>query len=61
MADATFDKALLPDIEDWDGDEDVYAIEDNAILSDKESFVIRLTSPLFVTMQLTGLMTFSLR
>jgi len=39
MADATFDKALIPDIEDWDGDKNVYAIEDKAILSDKGSFV----------------------
>jgi transglutaminase-like putative cysteine protease len=38
MADATFDKALLPDVEDWDGDKDVYAIEDEAILSDIGSF-----------------------
>ena len=38
MADATFDKALLPDIENWDGDKDVYSIEDKAILSDIGSF-----------------------
>lgn len=34
MADATFDKALIPDIEDWNGEEDVCSIEDEAILSD---------------------------
>lgn len=38
MADATFDKALLPDIENWDGDKDVYALEDKAILSDIGAF-----------------------
>jgi transglutaminase-like putative cysteine protease len=34
MADATFDKALVPDIEDWNGEKDVCSIEENAILSD---------------------------
>lgn len=34
MADATFDKALIPDIDDWDGEKDVCSIEENAILSD---------------------------
>ena len=38
MADATFDKALLPDVENWNGDKDVYSIEDNAILSNIGSF-----------------------
>ena len=34
MADATFDKALIPDIDDWDGEKDVCSIEEHAILSD---------------------------
>jgi hypothetical protein len=34
MADATFDRALIPDIDDWDGEKDVCSIEENAILSD---------------------------
>jgi hypothetical protein len=34
MADATFDKDLITDIEDWNGEEDVCSIEDEAILSD---------------------------
>lgn len=34
MADATFDKALIPDTEDWDGEKDVCSIEKNAILLD---------------------------
>ena len=34
MADATFDKALLPDIEDWNGEKDVCSIEDEVILLD---------------------------
>jgi len=34
MADATFDKALIADIEDWNGREDVCSIEDEAILYD---------------------------
>ena len=34
MADATFDKALLPGIEDWDGEKDVCSIEKRAILED---------------------------
>ncbi len=38
MADATFDKALIPHIEDWDGKTDVYSIEDRAIISDIGSF-----------------------
>jgi transglutaminase-like putative cysteine protease len=39
MADATFDKVLLPDIENWDGNKDIYEIEDEAILSDMGSHV----------------------
>jgi|GEM_PF-1669292 len=35
MADATLDKALIPDTEDWNGDNDVCSIKDRAILSDK--------------------------
>jgi hypothetical protein len=38
MADATFDKALLPDIEDWNGVDDVCSIEAKAILSDGGAF-----------------------
>lgn len=38
MADATFDKALLSDIEDWNGENDVYSIEDKAILLDVGAF-----------------------
>lgn len=38
MADATFDKALLPDIEDWNGEDDVCSIEPRAILSDMGAF-----------------------
>ena len=34
MADATFDKALIPNIEDWNGEKDVVSIEKSAILSD---------------------------
>ncbi len=34
MADATFDKALIPSIEDWDGKKDVCSISKKAILSD---------------------------
>jgi hypothetical protein len=34
MADATFDKSLISDIEDWNGNDDVCSIEDEAILSD---------------------------
>ena len=37
-ADATFDQALIPDIMDWDGERDVYALEDNAILTDIGAF-----------------------
>jgi len=37
-ADATFDEALIPDIMDWDGERDVYALEDNAILADIGAF-----------------------
>jgi len=38
MADATFDKALLPGVEDWNGENDVYSIEDKAILLDVGAF-----------------------
>ena len=38
MADATFDKSLISDIEDWNGEEDVCSIEDEAILSDLGAF-----------------------
>ncbi len=38
MADATFDKALITDIEGWNGEEDVCSIEDAAILSDKGAY-----------------------
>lgn len=38
MADATFDKALIPDIEDWDGKTDVCSIEDRTIISDMGAF-----------------------
>lgn len=38
MADATFDKALISDIEDWNGEEDVCSIEDEAILSDMGAY-----------------------
>jgi len=38
MADATFDKALIPDIEDWNGNDDVCSIEDEAILSDMGAY-----------------------
>jgi len=38
MADATFDKALIPDIEDWNGSDDVCSIEDEAILSDMGAY-----------------------
>ncbi|MHA2408182.1 MAG: transglutaminase-like domain-containing protein [Candidatus Ranarchaeia archaeon] len=34
MADATFDKALLPDTENWNGENDIYSIEEKAILLD---------------------------
>jgi len=34
MADATFDKALLPNIEDWNGEKDVCSIKCEAILLD---------------------------
>lgn len=34
MADATFDKALLPDTDDWNGEEDVCCIAPEAILAD---------------------------
>lgn len=34
MADATFDKALIPDVEDWNGEKDVCSVEERAILSD---------------------------
>jgi len=38
MGDATFDKALITDIEDWNGNDDVCSIEDRAILSDMGAF-----------------------
>ncbi len=38
MADATFDKALLTDVEDWNGKQHVYSIADKAILLDKGAF-----------------------
>jgi transglutaminase-like putative cysteine protease len=38
MADATFDKALLPDTENWNGENDVYSIEEKAILLDLGPF-----------------------
>jgi len=38
MADATFDKSLISEIEDWNGEEDVCSIEDRAILSDMGAF-----------------------
>lgn len=38
MADATFDKALFPNIEDWNGEDHVCAIKDEAILSDRGAF-----------------------
>jgi hypothetical protein len=37
-ADATFDEALIPDIMDWDGESDVYALEENTILADIGAF-----------------------
>jgi hypothetical protein len=37
-ADATFDAALIPDIMDWDGESDVYALEEDAILADVGAF-----------------------
>lgn len=38
MADATFDKSLIADIEGWNGEEDVCSIEEEAILSDMGAF-----------------------
>ncbi len=38
MADATFDKALVPDTDDWDGKEDVCSIEPQAVLADLGAF-----------------------
>jgi len=38
MADATFDKALIPSVEDWDGKRDVCSISKKAILSDVGAF-----------------------
>jgi transglutaminase-like putative cysteine protease len=38
MADATFDKGLLPDSEDWNGENDVFSIEEKAILLDLGAF-----------------------
>jgi transglutaminase-like putative cysteine protease len=34
MADATFDKALLPDTDDWEGEKDVCCIAPEAVLAD---------------------------
>ncbi|HKZ94654.1 MAG TPA: transglutaminase family protein [Candidatus Bathyarchaeia archaeon] len=39
MADATFDKALVPDTDDWDGEKDVCCIEPQAVLADLGAFV----------------------
>jgi transglutaminase-like putative cysteine protease len=38
MADATFDKALLPKIEDWNGEDDVCQVEAPSVLSDMGAF-----------------------
>lgn len=38
MADATFDKSLIADIEDWNGEDDVCSIQDKAILADIGAF-----------------------
>ncbi len=38
MADATFDKALIPATEDWDGERDVCSISDKAVLHDAGAF-----------------------
>ena len=38
MADATFDKALLPDTDNWNGENDVYSIEEKAFLLDLGTF-----------------------
>lgn len=38
MADATFDKSLIADIEDWNGEDDICSIEDEAILSDMGAY-----------------------
>jgi hypothetical protein len=37
-ADATFDNALIPDTEDWNGEENICSIEYETILSDKGTF-----------------------
>jgi hypothetical protein len=39
MTDATFDKALIPDTDNWDGEEDVCCIAPHAILADLGAFV----------------------
>ena len=39
MADATFDKALVPDTDDWDGEKDVCCIAPEAVLADLGAFV----------------------
>ena len=38
MADATFDKTLLPEIEDWNGEDDVCQVEAQTVLSDMGAF-----------------------
>ncbi len=38
-ADATFDKALVPDVEDWNGEKDVCSIAEKAMLYDLGFFV----------------------
>jgi len=38
MADATFDRALISDAEDWDGENDVCLLEERTILSDMGAF-----------------------
>lgn len=39
MADATFDKALIPDTDNWDGEKDVCCIEPQDVLADLGAFV----------------------
>lgn len=39
MADATFDKALVPDTDDWDGETDACCIAPEAVLSDLGAYV----------------------
>jgi transglutaminase-like putative cysteine protease len=38
MGDATFDKALMPEIKDWNGKDNIYSIKDEAILLDMGAF-----------------------